>query len=92
MTEAITLSWASPGPILVEPAEGLPISVTPVSVEPIQIEGVPGIPGSRGQSAYQVAVANGFTGTEQEWLQSLSENLTLPDLPDLSLIFEGALL
>ena len=27
--------------------------------------------GPEGKSAYQVAVANGFTGTEEEWLQSL---------------------
>lgn len=27
--------------------------------------------GIRGQSAYQVAVSNGFEGTEQEWLDSL---------------------
>jgi hypothetical protein len=29
------------------------------------------IPGIRGLSAYEVAVANGFTGTEEEWLASL---------------------
>ena len=28
-------------------------------------------PGPEGDSAYEVAVANGFTGTEQEWLASL---------------------
>ncbi len=27
--------------------------------------------GARGLSAYDVAVKNGFTGTEQEWLESL---------------------
>lgn len=27
--------------------------------------------GARGKSAYQVAVDNGFEGTEQEWLESL---------------------
>lgn len=30
-----------------------------------------GIPGNDGDSAYQVAVNNGFIGTEQEWLDSL---------------------
>lgn len=30
-----------------------------------------GTPGPPGESAYQVAVDNGFTGTEQEWLDSL---------------------
>ncbi|HRC95281.1 MAG TPA: hypothetical protein PK317_00630 [Coprothermobacter proteolyticus] len=31
-----------------------------------------GIPGPAGDSAYQVAVAAGFVGTEQEWLASLT--------------------
>jgi len=31
----------------------------------------PGIPGQDGASAYQIAVANGFVGTEEEWLASL---------------------
>jgi hypothetical protein len=29
------------------------------------------IPGAPGASAYEIAVANGFVGTEQEWLDSL---------------------
>lgn len=32
---------------------------------------VPGIVGSDGKSAYDVAVDNGFEGTETEWLESL---------------------
>ena len=31
-----------------------------------------GVPGVRGASAYEVAVGNGFTGTEKEWLNSLT--------------------
>lgn len=31
----------------------------------------PGIPGAPGESAYQIAVNNGFVGTEVEWLASL---------------------
>jgi len=38
--------------------------------EPITISTV-GVAGQRGKSAYEVAVDNGFTGTEQEWLESL---------------------
>lgn len=38
--------------------------------EPITISTV-GVAGQRGRSAYEVAVDNGFTGTEQEWLESL---------------------
>lgn len=36
-----------------------------------QIALTPGPPGGNGPSAYEVAVANGFTGTEPEWLLSL---------------------
>lgn len=35
------------------------------------VVGADGASGATGLSAYQVAVANGFTGTEQEWLDSL---------------------
>lgn len=35
------------------------------------IQGEQGLPGDDGLSAYQIAVANGFTGTESEWLASL---------------------
>lgn len=33
--------------------------------------GGPGRPGKNGKSAYEIAVDNGFEGTEQEWLDSL---------------------
>ena len=32
-----------------------------------------------GKSAYDVAVENGFTGTEQEWLDSLGTKITIDD-------------
>lgn len=32
-----------------------------------------------GKSAYQIAVDNGFEGTEQEWLESLKSVLTTQD-------------
>lgn len=35
------------------------------------LTGPQGIPGTNGKSAYQVAVDNGFVGTEQQWLDSL---------------------
>ena len=35
------------------------------------MNGADGAPGQDGQSAYQIAVANGFVGTEQDWLASL---------------------
>lgn len=34
-------------------------------------DGAPGAPGAPGASAYQIAVANGFVGTEVQWLASL---------------------
>lgn len=42
--------------------------VTAHVVSPELQQGDPGAPGS---SAYQIAVANGFSGTEAEWLESL---------------------
>jgi len=44
----------------------------------IKIVPMPGIPGPSGASAYQIAVTNGFEGTEQEWLDSIGANLTVP--------------
>lgn len=34
-------------------------------------DGQPGADGVQGESAYEVAVRNGFSGTEQDWLESL---------------------
>lgn len=62
--------------------------------------------GVRGKSAYQVAVDNGFSGTEVEWIASLegdkgdrgdkgdkgdTGNAAYDDLSDFSLIFENGL-
>lgn len=38
---------------------------------PEQLAGLKGLTGAKGDSAYQVAVDNGFPGTAQEWLESL---------------------
>jgi len=40
-------------------------------------QGDTGYTGSTGLSAYEIAAANGFSGTEQEWLDSLGESLTV---------------
>lgn len=37
----------------------------------------------RGYSAYQVAVANGFEGTEEEWLDSLKGDISYEELTTL---------
>ena len=44
----------------------------PVGPEgPQGLPGSPGLPGEPGDSAYDVAVTNGFPGTEEQWLASL---------------------
>lgn len=44
-----------------------------------------------GKSAYQVAVDNGFVGTEQEWLVSLKSVLTEQDKENIADIVLGEL-
>ena len=51
------------------------------------IAGAGGIKGEDGKSAYQIAVENGFVGTEVEWLASLKGNdyiLTENDKTDIA--------
>jgi hypothetical protein len=50
------------------------LSVDVCGVDYVPVPGTPGPPGSpgaEGPSAYEVAVENGFVGTEEEWLASL---------------------
>ena len=42
------------------------------------------IPGPNGKSAYEIAVKNGFIGTEEEWLESLKGKDGVVTDPDLS--------
>lgn len=46
---------------------------------PTQLSGNLSNPVLRGYSAYEVAVQNGFEGTEQEWLESLKGQITEED-------------
>lgn len=39
-------------------------------------DGKDGADGENGKSAYEVAVGNGYTGTEEEWLQSITPDLS----------------
>jgi len=48
-----------------------PAQIASVEFPPPQIASVVIHTGMTGLSAYQVAIANGFTGTEPEWLESL---------------------
>lgn len=46
--------------------------------------------GANGLSAYEVAVVNGFVGTEQEWLVSLGvQNVAISDIEDNKLTLEA---
>lgn len=51
------------------------------------IKGDKGEKGADGKSAYQIAVDDGFTGTESEWLESLKgngfENMTKAEMLDI---------
>lgn len=54
-------------------------------------QGIQGIKGDTGLSAYEVAVKNGFSGTEAQWLASLKSTLDYNDLenkPTWELVFE----
>lgn len=70
-------------------------------------QGPTGQTGAEGASAYEVAVANGFTGTEPEWLASLQADATdqieahitnptphpaYDDIASLTLLFENGLI
>jgi hypothetical protein len=46
--------------------------------------GETGFVGSHGSSAYEIAVGNGFTGSEQEWLDSLGSSITVTPNSGLS--------
>lgn len=47
----------------------------------VQLKGNQGLTGADGLTAYQIAVKNGFKGSETEWLESL-EPPQLADLPE----------
>lgn len=47
--------------------------------------------GTRGASAYEIALKNGFEGTEQEWLESLRAEADFTHLSheEIDAMFEG---
>lgn len=59
------------------------------------LQGPIGLTGADGLSAYEIAVANGFTGTEQEWLVSLNDAGTIdggnPFDVSLNRVFDGGI-
>lgn len=50
-----------------------------VKVIPTLFEGIDGIDGINGKSAYQVAIDNGFVGTQAQWLESFIGNSAYED-------------
>ena len=64
----ITVAEVAPNPITVVGITPNPITV--VEVTKTGQQGVEGPQGVDGLSAYQVAVNNGYTGTEQQWVNS----------------------
>lgn len=65
MSDAIATFIQTAAPARVDFLPGLPLQ------SPLRQIRVAGPAGPGGPSAYQVAVANGFTGTEAEWLAGL---------------------
>lgn len=54
-------------------------------------DGADGEPGTNGQSAYEIALAHGFIGTEQEWLDSLNAVVDLSDYATIERLNEEVL-
>ncbi|WP_313429803.1 hypothetical protein [Siminovitchia terrae] len=50
---------------------GNPVAISTNTPMPVTLVGGEGGKGEPGDSAYEIAVKNGFEGTEQEWLASL---------------------
>ncbi len=46
----------------------------------IDLSGLDGKDGANGKSAYELAVENGFTGSMEEWLESLKSDITIDDV------------
>lgn len=44
----------------------------------------------KGMSAYEIAVKYGFTGTEEEWLESLKSNINLRSLTIGTYVYDGS--
>lgn len=68
-----TLNAASTENVTVEPIAEIQTAVGNATYRGPQ--GKPGAQGEPGDSAYEIAVANGFEGTEKQWLDSLSATI-----------------
>jgi len=50
---------------------GAKLTLTGLQTGPLVVQLMPFLKGDTGASAYEIAVENGFVGTEAEWLESL---------------------
>lgn len=67
----VTLGHTARLRITVKPAAGCGPALTFAPEKPLRAQLAAALQGDQGLSAYQVAVAAGFDGTEQQWLDSL---------------------
>lgn len=56
-----------------------PVRIRVVRQPKVRIRLIPKLVPTDGASAYEVAVENGFVGSESEWLDSLRGNVSSPD-------------
>lgn len=68
----VVIQAAAPILVTVEEPDANPIDLSIAPPPSIEVQIPAGYLGPRGFSAYQLAVANGFVGTEAEWLDSLT--------------------
>jgi len=60
------------------PVAWSPLVFDPSTGEPASLRGPRGYQGNEGKSAYEMAVEKGYSGSEEEWLQSLRGDRGLP--------------
>lgn len=60
------------------PVAWSPLVFDPATGEPASLKGPRGYQGNDGKSAYELAVKKGYSGSEEEWLQSLRGDRGLP--------------
>ena len=76
-----TSSGESTGEVLATgqiPVAWSPLVFDPSTGEPASLRGPRGYQGNEGKSAYEMAVEKGYSGSEEEWLQSLRGDRGLP--------------
>ena len=72
--ESLTLAEA------IEANAVVPVAIPNLGNGNVALEDLAGQDGANGKSAYEVAVDNGFEGTEAQWLASLKGNRSIANL------------